>query len=119
MEYEEDVLQQITEARTKVEEASGADEAAEADEMLRSALGDVFAVADIRSWRRARGSPPTVNPENAVVNEDRSTPMFVVSDQRESELMSSMTWRATGMIAGGFVLAVGGFAALVWYVGLL
>lgn len=65
------------------------------------------------------GEASTVNSENAVINEDRSTPMFVVSDQRESELLSSMTRRTVGLIVGGFLLAVGGFAALVWYVGLL
>lgn len=65
------------------------------------------------------GEASTINPDNAVVNEDRSTPMFVVSDQRESELLSSMTRRTVGLIGGGFLLAVGGFAALVWYVGLL
>lgn len=65
------------------------------------------------------GEASTFNPDNAVVNESRSTPMFVVSDQRESELLSSMTRRTIGFILSGFLLAVGGFAALVWYVGLL
>jgi hypothetical protein len=61
----------------------------------------------------------SVNPENAVVNEDRTTPMFVISDQPESEVLSSMTKRTVGYILGGFAVAVGGFAALVWYLGIL
>lgn len=46
MEYEEDVLQQITEARTAVQEAEGPDETADANEMMRGALGELFAVAE-------------------------------------------------------------------------
>lgn len=59
------------------------------------------------------------NPENAVINADRNTPMFVISDRSEEEVLSSMTKRVLGAIIGGFVLAVGGFAALLFYVGLL
>jgi LemA protein len=46
MEYERDVLQRITEARTKVQEASGPGETADANEELRGALGEFFAVAE-------------------------------------------------------------------------
>jgi LemA protein len=46
MEYERDVLQDITEARTKVQEASGPSETADANEELRGALGEFFAVAE-------------------------------------------------------------------------
>jgi len=46
MEYERDVLQDITEARTKVQEASGPGETADANEELRGALGEFFAVAE-------------------------------------------------------------------------
>lgn len=46
MEYEEEVLQQVTEARTKAEEASSPKEEAEADGMLRNALGNFMAVAE-------------------------------------------------------------------------
>jgi LemA protein len=46
MEYEEGVLQEITEARTAVQEAEGPDETADANEMLRGALGELFAVAE-------------------------------------------------------------------------
>jgi LemA protein len=46
MEYERDVLQRITEARTAVQQAGGPEEAAQADENLRGALGELFAVAE-------------------------------------------------------------------------
>ena len=59
------------------------------------------------------------NPENAVISTDRDTPMFVISDRSESEMLSSMTRRILGFVVGGFTLAVGGFAVLLWFVGLL
>lgn len=65
------------------------------------------------------GNASSVNPENAVISEDRTTPMFVISDQSESEVLSSMTKRTVGYILGGFVVAVGGFAALVGHLGIL
>ena len=46
MGYERDVLQRITEARTKVQEANGPGETADANEELRGALGEFFAVAE-------------------------------------------------------------------------
>lgn len=46
MDYEKDVLQQITEARTQVEGASNPKEKANADQMMKSALGTFFAVAE-------------------------------------------------------------------------
>lgn len=46
MDYESDVLQEITEARTKVQEAQNPKAAAEANESLRGALGEFFAVAE-------------------------------------------------------------------------
>jgi Uncharacterized conserved protein len=46
MEYERDVLQKITEARTAVQQAGSPEEAAQADENLRGALGELFAVAE-------------------------------------------------------------------------
>jgi len=64
-----------------------------------------------------RGS--ATNPENAVINEDRTTPMFLISDRPEDEVLSSMKWRMIGSVLGGFVVGVGGFAGLVWYLGLL
>lgn len=46
MEYERDVLNQITEARTKVQSAHNPKETAEADQSLKGALGNLFAVAE-------------------------------------------------------------------------
>jgi len=46
MEYEKDVLQKITEARTAVQQAESPEEAAEAEGSLRGALGEFFAVAE-------------------------------------------------------------------------
>jgi len=46
MEYERDVLQNVTEARTEVQKASSPGEAADANESLRGALGEFFAVAE-------------------------------------------------------------------------
>lgn len=46
MDYEEEVLTKITEARTKVQEADSPEEQAKADSMLENALGDLFAVAE-------------------------------------------------------------------------
>lgn len=46
MEYERDVLQEVTEARTEVQEASDPGETADANSHLRGALGELFAVAE-------------------------------------------------------------------------
>lgn len=46
MEYEEKVLQEITEARTEAQKAGSPAEEAEADEMLKGALADLNAVAE-------------------------------------------------------------------------
>lgn len=46
MDYERDVLQDITEARTQVQQAQGPKDAAQANEMMRGALGEFFAVAE-------------------------------------------------------------------------
>ncbi len=46
MDYERDVLQDVTEARTEVQQANSPGEAADANEALRGALGEFFAVAE-------------------------------------------------------------------------
>jgi LemA protein len=46
MDYEKDTLDQITEARTKVEGANNPRKKAEADQMMKNALGNFFAVAE-------------------------------------------------------------------------
>lgn len=46
MEYEEGVLQEITEARTRAEEAESPREQAEAEQQVRSALDNLMAVAE-------------------------------------------------------------------------
>lgn len=46
MDYEKEVLQDITEARTKAEQAQGPQDQAEAESMLGQALGNFFAVAE-------------------------------------------------------------------------
>ncbi len=46
MDYEKDVLQKITEARTEVQKAKDPGETADANEKLRGALGEFFAVAE-------------------------------------------------------------------------
>lgn len=77
----------------------------------------VFGKALPKEGGSARRGSPT-NPENAVINEDRHTPMFLISDQSEDEVLSSMTWRVLGSIVGGFVVGIGGFAGLLWHLGL-
>lgn len=46
MGYEKEVLQNVTEARTDVQKASGPKENAEANSMMEQALGNLFAVAE-------------------------------------------------------------------------
>lgn len=46
MGYEKSVLKEITEARTRSEQAKGPREEAEADSILKGALGNLFAVAE-------------------------------------------------------------------------
>lgn len=46
LEKERDVLREITEARTAVQQAEGPRAEAEADQLLRNALSDLFAVAE-------------------------------------------------------------------------
>jgi len=46
MEYERDVLQEVTEARTEVQQAQGPEETGQAEGMLSEALGNLFAVAE-------------------------------------------------------------------------
>lgn len=46
MEYEQEVLNEITEARTKVEGANNPEQKADADQMMKNALGNFFAVAE-------------------------------------------------------------------------
>jgi len=46
MEYEREVLQEVTEARTEVQKAQGPEETGQAEDSLQSALGNLFAVAE-------------------------------------------------------------------------
>ena len=46
MEYEEEVLQNITEARMKAQEADNPKQQGKAEDMLKNALGNLFAVAE-------------------------------------------------------------------------
>jgi LemA protein len=46
MEYEQEVLQKITEARAQVQDADSPKEEAEADEAIKGALGEINAVAE-------------------------------------------------------------------------
>lgn len=46
MDYEQETLQKVTEQRTRVAQASSPKEKAEADQQMRSMLGDLFAVAE-------------------------------------------------------------------------
>ena len=46
MDYEQETLQKVTEQRTRVQQASSPKEKAEADQQMRSMLGDLFAVAE-------------------------------------------------------------------------
>lgn len=46
MDYEKDVLQDVTDARTKVEQASSPKEQARADQQIKSALDNLLAVAE-------------------------------------------------------------------------
>lgn len=64
-----------------------------------------------------RGS--SINPENAVINRDADTPMFIISDKKEEGLVSSMARNMYIGIFGGSLLAIGGFAALLLVVSLL
>lgn len=46
MDYEEELMKDITEARNRSQQASGPEEQAEAEQMMRNALGSFFAVAE-------------------------------------------------------------------------
>lgn len=46
MDYEQETFKQVVEARQQVQQASGPKEEAEADSMLKGALGDFFALAE-------------------------------------------------------------------------
>jgi LemA protein len=46
MDYEQETLQQVIEARSQVQQASGPKEEAQADSMLKGALGNFFALAE-------------------------------------------------------------------------
>lgn len=64
-----------------------------------------------------RGS--SVNPDNAVINKDKDTPMFIIADKPEEDLKESLSHHTYLGIIGGFLLAVGGFTFLLLTVGLL
>lgn len=59
------------------------------------------------------------NEDNIVVNEDDHTPMFMISDSSEKELVSTMTWKTYGALIGGTILSIACFGFLIGLVGLL
>lgn len=76
MEYEQDVLQKVTEARTEVQKAQGPKEEAEADGMLKEALGDLFAVAEDYPELKANESFQQLQERISAIEEQ-------ISDRRE------------------------------------
>lgn len=76
MDYEQDVLQKVTEARTEVQKASGPKEEAQADGMLKDALGDLFAVAEDYPELKANESFQQLQDRISTIEEQ-------ISDRRE------------------------------------
>lgn len=56
MDYEQEVIENVTEARTKAERAEGPSEEADADEAVKGALANLFAVAEDYPELRANES---------------------------------------------------------------
>ncbi len=59
------------------------------------------------------------NEENIVINQDDHTPMFMISDSSEKELVSSLKWRTYGGLIGGTIVSIACFGFLLGLVGLL
>jgi len=70
------VLQKVTEARTEVQKASGPKEEAQADGMLKDALGDLFAVAEDYPDLKANESFQQLQDRISTIEEQ-------ISDRRE------------------------------------
>lgn len=76
MDYEHEVLQKVTEARTEVQKASSPKEEAQADGMLKDALGDLFAVAEDYPDLKANESFQQLQDRISTIEEQ-------ISDRRE------------------------------------
>lgn len=59
------------------------------------------------------------NEENIVINQDDHTPMFMISDSSEKELVSSLKWKTYGGLIGGAIVSIVCFGLLLAAVGLL
>jgi len=59
------------------------------------------------------------NEENVVINKDKETPMFLISDKSEKELLSTMAGTVHLKLWGGAGLAIACFTAILFLVGLL
>ncbi len=57
--------------------------------------------------------------EYTVINKDRSTPMFVISDRSEKELREDWGWSYKLYLGGGAVVAIASYGFLVLLMGLL
>lgn len=72
-----------------------------------------------KAFPREGHAGSTVNQENAIINYDRDTPMFLISDKTEDELKESMTDRILLAIIGGFLVSIGSFAGLLYLLSLI
>jgi len=59
------------------------------------------------------------NEDNIVINQDNHTPMFMISDSSEKELVSSLQWKTYGALIGGAIGSIACFGFLLGMVGLL
>lgn len=59
------------------------------------------------------------NEENIVVSTDENTPLFMISDSSEKELLSSLKWHTYGAIVGGGVLSIVCFGGMLVLLGLV
>ncbi len=46
-------------------------------------------------------------------------PMFYITDKTEKDVISSFGWRVGGFLGGGFLMILGGLAAILYFYGLL
>ncbi|MDY7081902.1 MAG: GIDE domain-containing protein, partial [Halobacteria archaeon] len=61
----------------------------------------------------------STNEDNIVINEDDSTPMFMVSDRSEKELLSATRWNIALYLLLGAGIATAGFAGLLVFSGIV
>lgn len=65
------------------------------------------------------GVSSSVNAENIVISRDRSTPLFMISDRDEDELVGSFGRKALVRVGGGIALILSGLWSFLWIFQLL